>query len=179
MRYLILITVIIIDFNYSVNGQFKSTVFMDSVIIIYKNDTLLSKDFNKVYYLDNDKNKSLSIFKNDSMEVIYNFSSSFFYRGIMNHFFRKPENISNKDKNYILDPCGIDVIEKNNSNSFLYNQDNYIQPNADSADIIINKYIEAVGGLDKLETIHSVYMQGSVLIRGQKTSSKTWKRDGY
>jgi hypothetical protein len=49
-----------------------------------------------------------------------------------------------------------------------------LQNATDSADIIINKYIEALGGKEKLESIQSVYMEGNVIIRGQKSVSKTW-----
>ncbi len=48
------------------------------------------------------------------------------------------------------------------------------QQTTDSADIIINKYISAVGGKAKLDSIHSIYMEGVALGRGQKFKSKTW-----
>lgn len=44
----------------------------------------------------------------------------------------------------------------------------------DSAEMIINKYIDAVGGKEKLESIKTIYMEGSILARGQKIISKTW-----
>ena len=53
-------------------------------------------------------------------------------------------------------------------------KENYYQQQTDSADIIINKYIDAVGGKAKLEAIRTIYMEGSILARGQKNISKTW-----
>jgi hypothetical protein len=50
----------------------------------------------------------------------------------------------------------------------------YTQETVDSADIVINKYIEAIGGKEKLESIRTIYMEGTLNIRGQKAISKTW-----
>ncbi len=50
----------------------------------------------------------------------------------------------------------------------------YYQNKADSADMIINKYLDAIGGKEKWESIHTLYMEGSLLVRGQKIASKTW-----
>ncbi|HTA28148.1 MAG TPA: hypothetical protein VK809_10185 [Bacteroidia bacterium] len=50
----------------------------------------------------------------------------------------------------------------------------YYQNKVDSADMIIDNYMNALGGEEKLESIHSIYMEGSLLVRGQKITSKTW-----
>ncbi|MBX9783173.1 MAG: hypothetical protein K2X48_07760 [Chitinophagaceae bacterium] len=51
--------------------------------------------------------------------------------------------------------------------------------NAQTADEIINKYIEAMGGKEKLKSIKSVYMEGtSVMQNGAEISQKSWKVDG-
>lgn len=50
---------------------------------------------------------------------------------------------------------------------------------AQTADEVINKYIEAMGGKDKLLSIKSIYMEGtSVMQNGAEISQKTWKVDG-
>jgi len=51
---------------------------------------------------------------------------------------------------------------------------NYSQQKPDSVDIIITKYIDAIGGKEKLEAIHTIYVEGSALVRGQKIFIKTW-----
>jgi outer membrane lipoprotein-sorting protein len=51
--------------------------------------------------------------------------------------------------------------------------------NAQTADEIINKYIDAMGGKDKLLSIKSIYMEGtSVMQNGTEISQKSWKVDG-
>lgn len=54
----------------------------------------------------------------------------------------------------------------------------YFQQAADSADIIVTKYIDAIGGIEKLRGIHSIYKEGSILTRGQKINIKTWILNG-
>ncbi len=50
---------------------------------------------------------------------------------------------------------------------------------AQTADDIINKYIEAMGGKAKLLSIKSVYMEGtSVMQNGAEITQKIWKVDG-
>ncbi len=48
------------------------------------------------------------------------------------------------------------------------------QNKPDSATIIINKYLAALGGIEKLESIKSLYMEGTINIRGQKAQTKVW-----
>jgi hypothetical protein len=51
--------------------------------------------------------------------------------------------------------------------------------NAQTTDDVINKYMEAMGGKDKLLSIKSIYMEGtSVMQNGAEISQKTWKVDG-
>src|SRR5579872_2730812 len=45
---------------------------------------------------------------------------------------------------------------------------------AQTADDIINKYINAMGGKAKLETIKNVYMEGSMDMGGSPVSLKYW-----
>jgi hypothetical protein len=45
---------------------------------------------------------------------------------------------------------------------------------AQTADDIINKYVEAMGGKDKLIALNTVYMEGSMDANGQKISLKDW-----
>jgi outer membrane lipoprotein-sorting protein len=50
---------------------------------------------------------------------------------------------------------------------------------AQTADEIISKHIEAMGGKEKLLSIKSIYMEGtSVMQNGAEISQKTWKVDG-
>jgi outer membrane lipoprotein-sorting protein len=50
---------------------------------------------------------------------------------------------------------------------------------AQTADEVINKHIEAMGGKEKLLSIKSIYMEGtSVMQNGAEISQKTWKVDG-
>lgn len=50
---------------------------------------------------------------------------------------------------------------------------------AQTADDIINKYIEAMGGKEKLNSIKSIYMEGtSVMQNGAEITQKTWKVNG-
>lgn len=50
---------------------------------------------------------------------------------------------------------------------------------AQTADEIINKYIDAMGGKAKLLSIKSIYMEGtSVMQNGTEISQKSWKVDG-
>jgi len=54
-----------------------------------------------------------------------------------------------------------------------------ISVNAQTADEIINKHIEAMGGKAKLLSIKSIYMEGtSVMQNGTEISQKSWKVDG-
>ena len=46
--------------------------------------------------------------------------------------------------------------------------------NAQTADDIINKYADAIGGRKKLEAIKNIYMEGSVDAQGQKIPLKMW-----
>ncbi len=69
---------------------------------------------------------------------------------------------------------GLFSIDFNTTHSSLQANGTLYQKPVDSADIIIDKYINALGGKEKLESIHSIYMEGSLLVRGQKISSKTW-----
>lgn len=49
---------------------------------------------------------------------------------------------------------------------------------AQTVDEVIDKHIAALGGLDKLKQIKSIYMEGvSVMQNGNEISSKTWKVD--
>lgn len=49
---------------------------------------------------------------------------------------------------------------------------------AQTADEVIDKYVAAVGGMDKLKQMKSVYMEGvSVMQNGNEITSKTWKVD--
>jgi len=45
---------------------------------------------------------------------------------------------------------------------------------AQTADDIINKYIDAMGGKDKLAALKTLYLEGSIDASGQKLSIKTW-----
>lgn len=55
----------------------------------------------------------------------------------------------------------------------------FVSTKAQTADEIINKYIDAMGGKDKLKSIKSVYMEGtSVMQNGAEISQKSWKVDG-
>jgi hypothetical protein len=48
-----------------------------------------------------------------------------------------------------------------------------------TADVIIAKYIDALGGKDKLLSIHSVYQEGvAVMANGNEIDSKIWKVQG-
>ena len=48
-----------------------------------------------------------------------------------------------------------------------------------TADAIIAKYIDALGGKDKLMSIHSVYQEGvAIMQNGNEVDSKTWKVQG-
>jgi hypothetical protein len=49
-----------------------------------------------------------------------------------------------------------------------------IQQGIDSADMIINKYIDALGGKEKLESIHTLYLKGEAIRAGQKIITTTW-----
>lgn len=50
---------------------------------------------------------------------------------------------------------------------------------AQTADEIINKYIEAMGGKEKLNSIKSLYMEGtSVMQNGAEVTQRTWKVNG-
>lgn len=54
-----------------------------------------------------------------------------------------------------------------------------ITVNAQTADEIINKYMEAMGGKAKLLSIKSIYMEGtSVMQNGTEISQRSWKVDG-
>lgn len=54
-----------------------------------------------------------------------------------------------------------------------------IAVNAQTVDEIINKYIDAMGGKDKLASIKSIYMEGtSVMQNGAEITQKMWKVDG-
>ena len=54
-----------------------------------------------------------------------------------------------------------------------------IAVNAQTADEIINKYMEAMGGKAKLLSIKSIYMEGtSVMQNGTEISQRSWKVDG-
>lgn len=44
---------------------------------------------------------------------------------------------------------------------------------AQTADDIINKYIDAIGGKDKLEQVKTVYMENTVQVMGNEGPSKT------
>ena len=45
-----------------------------------------------------------------------------------------------------------------------------------TVDEVINKYVEAIGGKDKLNTLQSIYMETvSVMQNGNEVTSKTWK----
>jgi hypothetical protein len=46
---------------------------------------------------------------------------------------------------------------------------------AQTADDIINKYAEAIGGKDKFKAIKNIYMEGSVDAQGQQIVIKNWK----
>jgi hypothetical protein len=67
---------------------------------------------------------------------------------------------------------GIFFIGRENNSHSPHNSG--IQQAPDSADIIIDKSIEALGGKEKLTSIQSLYMEGTVILRGQKANSKTW-----
>ena len=55
----------------------------------------------------------------------------------------------------------------------------FVSVKAQTADEIINKHIEAMGGKAKLLSIKSIYMEGtSVMQNGTEISQKTWKVDG-
>lgn len=55
----------------------------------------------------------------------------------------------------------------------------FVVLNAQTADEIINKHIEAMGGKAKLLSIKSVYMEGtSVMQNGTEIAQKSWKVDG-
>lgn len=50
---------------------------------------------------------------------------------------------------------------------------------AQTADDVIGKYVEALGGLEKVKSINSIYMEGvSVSPNGQEITSKTYKVQG-
>jgi len=66
---------------------------------------------------------------------------------------------------------GINSISLTNSSSL---KEAYFRPTTDSADLIINKYMDALGGKEKLESIRTIYMEGTLLARGQKITTKTW-----
>lgn len=46
---------------------------------------------------------------------------------------------------------------------------------AQTADDIINKYADAIGGKDKLKAIKTIYMEGTVDAQGQQVVVKEWK----
>jgi len=50
---------------------------------------------------------------------------------------------------------------------------NFSRIKAQTADEIINKYVEAIGGKDKLDQLKTVYMESSVKMMGNETVSKT------
>lgn len=51
----------------------------------------------------------------------------------------------------------------------------FVQKTNDSADIIINKYIEALGGIEKLGSLKTIYMEGIITVgAGQKRLWKVW-----
>lgn len=53
------------------------------------------------------------------------------------------------------------------------------QMQAQTADDVIGKYVQAIGGLDKLKTVNSLYMEGvSVSPNGQEITTKTIKVQG-
>lgn len=55
----------------------------------------------------------------------------------------------------------------------------FVSVKAQTADEIINKHIEAMGGKAKLLSIKSVYMEGtSVMQNGTEIAQKSWKVDG-
>lgn len=55
----------------------------------------------------------------------------------------------------------------------------FVNANAQTADEVINKHIEAMGGKAKLNAIQSIYMEGtSVMQNGAEISQKTWKVNG-
>jgi hypothetical protein len=55
----------------------------------------------------------------------------------------------------------------------------FISVNAQTVDEIINKYIDAMGGKDKLASIKNIYMEGtSVMQNGAEITQKIWKVDG-
>ena len=55
----------------------------------------------------------------------------------------------------------------------------FISANAQTVDEIINKYVDAMGGKDKLASIKSIYMEGtSVMQNGAEITQKMWKVDG-
>jgi len=55
----------------------------------------------------------------------------------------------------------------------------FISANAQTVDDIINKYVDAMGGKDKLASIKSIYMEGtSVMQNGAEITQKMWKVDG-
>ncbi len=50
--------------------------------------------------------------------------------------------------------------------------------NAQTVDEVIDKHVAALGGIDRLKQIKSIYMEGvSVMQNGNEISSKTWKVD--
>jgi hypothetical protein len=78
-------------------------------------------------------------------------------------------------KRLILYSCMSPVLLVSLAASLLASQGVFGQ----TADAVIAKYIDAMGGKDKLTSIHSVYQEGvAVMANGNEIDSKSWKVQG-
>ncbi|MCD4735836.1 MAG: hypothetical protein K8R53_07305 [Bacteroidales bacterium] len=75
MKKLLLIT-IVISASIQVHAQKFSTVFIDSLLIVYRNDTIVSDSLKRVFIVENFKPNKINIYNNEGILVDLHFGAS-------------------------------------------------------------------------------------------------------